>query len=258
MGKMRYTLYNGGNMVEIKGWRNGLLVQFSSEGIWEVLLSALETRLGEAKAKTFWKNAQTTLDLGNRMVSHDALSRLVDHLKEAYGIIPIAVVTTQAETKAAGEKLFLTVYDTLPTIQRATEEKNNPTATTASPANNIVNAPAIPTELVNNAHYLSGTIRSGQRLMHAGHLVICGDVNPGGEVLASGDILVMGKLRGMAHAGCYGDANARIIAGLLSPSQLRIADKIVRAPEEQGNKVATPTRAEVAQIKNGEIEVSPL
>jgi septum site-determining protein MinC len=237
-------------MVEIKGWRNGLLLQFSSEGIWEVLLSALETRLGEAKAKTFWKNAQTTLDLGNRVVSQDALSRLVDHLKEAYGIIPIAVVTTQAETKAAGEKLFLTVYDALPTIQRPVEEKNAQAITTASPAT--------PTELANNAHYISGTIRSGQRLMHAGNLVICGDVNAGAEILAAGDIIVMGNLRGMAHAGCYGDASARIVAGVLNPSQLRIADKIVRAPEEQGSKLVAPRRPEVAQIKNGEIEVSPL
>jgi septum site-determining protein MinC len=241
---------SGSNMVEIKGWRNGLLLQFSSEGIWEVLLSALETRLGEAKAKTFWKNAQTTLDLGNRVVSQDALSRLVDHLKEAYGIIPIAVVTTQIETKTAGEKLFLTVYDALPTIQRPVEEKNAQAITTASPAT--------PTELANNAHYISGTIRSGQRLMHAGNLVICGDVNAGAEILAAGDIIVMGNLRGMAHAGCYGDASARIVAGVLNPSQLRIADKIVRAPEEQGSKLVAPRRPEVAQIKNGEIEVSPL
>jgi septum site-determining protein MinC len=238
-------------MVEIKGWRNGLLLQFSSEGIWEVLLSALETRLGEAKAKTFWKNAQTTLDLGNRVVSLDALSRLIDHLKADYGIIPIAVVTTQAETKAAGEKLFLTVYDTLPTIQRPAEEKNAPQANTSA-------SPAAPMELANNAHYISGTIRSGQRLMHAGNLVICGDVNAGAEILAAGDIIVMGNLRGMAHAGCYGDMTAKIVAGVLNPSQLRIADKIVRAPEEQGSKLAQPRRPEVAQIKNGEIEVSPL
>jgi septum site-determining protein MinC len=244
-------------MVEIKGWRNGLLLQLSSEGIWEVLLSALETRLGEAKAKTFWKNAQTTLDLGNRVVSQENLSRLVDHLKEVYGIIPIAVVTTQAETKAAGEKLFLTVYDTLPTIQRPVEEKNT-TTTMSGAVTTSTAAAATATELINNAHYISGTIRSGQRLMHTGNLVVCGDVNAGAEILAGGDIVVMGNLRGMAHAGCYGDMNARIVAGVLNPSQLRIADKIVRAPEEQGSKLVAPRRPEVAQIKNGEIEVSPL
>jgi septum site-determining protein MinC len=238
-------------MVEIKGWRNGLLVQLSPEGDWEIVRSALDTRLGEAKARTFWKNAQTTLEVGGRVLSHESLSDLVDHLKGEYGIIPIAVVTTHPETKAAGERLFLTVYDALPTIQKPQDDK---TTTGVS----STQSPLSGGELENNAHYISGTIRSGQRLVHSGNLVICGDVNAGSEVLAGGDIVVMGNLRGMAHAGCYGNGKARIIAGVLRPPQIRIADKIARSPEDQGNKLAAPRRPEVAQIKDGEIEVSPL
>ena len=240
-------------MVEIKGWRNGLLVQFSADSSWDVLRSALETKLAEANIRTFWKNAQTTLVLGNRLVSGEDLSSLVDFLKQEYGIIPIAVVTTQSETKLAAEKLFLTVYDVLPTVQKAQDASVANAKTTERAASPLAGG-----ELENNAHYISGTIRSGQRLVHTGNLVICGDVNPGAEVLAGGDIVVMGNLRGMAHAGCYGNLQARIVARMLRSPQLRIADQIARSPEDQGDKMVAPPRPEVAQIKNGKIEVSPL
>ena len=99
-------------------------------------------------------------------------------------------------------------------------------------------------------------MRSGQRIEHDGHLVICGDVNPGSEVAAAGDIVVMGSLRGVAHAGCFGDETARIVALSLRPPQLRIATHIARAPEnEKGNKELRP---EVARIEDGEIHIFPL
>ena len=51
------------------------------------------------------------------------------------------------------------------------------------------------------------TLRSGQALHHAGHVTLIGDVNPGAEIIAGGDIVVWGKLRGIAHAGAMGVAS---------------------------------------------------
>jgi septum site-determining protein MinC len=114
-----------------------------------------------------------------------------------------------------------------------------------------------------NALYVPSTVRSGQRIVHEGHLVICGDVNAGAEVMASGDVLIFGTLRGLAHAGCLGDETARIVASSLRPPQLRIAAKIARAPEEaptSGKNISTVGKSgpEVARIVNGEIQVYPL
>lgn len=73
---------------------------------------------------------------------------------------------------------------------------------------------------------MSGMVRSGQVLHHQGNLLLLGDVNPGGTITCSGDIYILGALRGMAHAGVDGNQEAIIAASLLSPTQLRIADVI--------------------------------
>jgi septum site-determining protein MinC len=72
------------------------------------------------------------------------------------------------------------------------------------------------------------TIRSGAEIVHPGSVIIFGDVNAGGEVIAEGDILVWGKLKGKAHAGVKGNAQAVIMALHMEATQLRIADFIAR------------------------------
>jgi septum site-determining protein MinC len=77
-----------------------------------------------------------------------------------------------------------------------------------------------------------GTIRSGQVHKHDGNLLLLGDVNPGGSVVVTGDLYVMGALRGMAHAGSEGNERSVIVASHMYPAQLRIATVISRPPDE--------------------------
>ncbi|HZY45187.1 MAG TPA: septum site-determining protein MinC, partial [Anaerolineae bacterium] len=93
------------------------------------------------------------------------------------------------------------------------------------------------------------TLRSGQSLRHPGSIAVIGDVNPGAEILAGGDIVVWGRLRGVVHAGAMGDATAVVCALDLVPTQLRIADYISRSPEDK-RKRAIP---EVARVREGQI-----
>lgn len=83
----------------------------------------------------------------------------------------------------------------------------------------------------------SRIIRSGQVLEVKGDLLLLGDVNPGGEVRASGSIYVVGKLQGIAHAGIKGNKEAVIIASYMEPSQLRISNLISRPSDNE--KVGT-------------------
>jgi septum site-determining protein MinC len=78
---------------------------------------------------------------------------------------------------------------------------------------------------------VSRIIRSGQVLEVPGDLLLIGDVNPGGTVIAGGNIFIMGTLKGMAHAGCFGNDQAVITASSMKPSQLRISDCLNRAPD---------------------------
>ncbi|MFM9109765.1 MAG: septum site-determining protein MinC, partial [Prochlorococcaceae cyanobacterium] len=98
---------------------------------------------------------------------------------------------------------------------------------------------------------LRRTLRSGDQVDSKGSLLVLGDVNPGAQVSAVGHVLVWGRLRGVAHAGCDGDAGARIVALQLRPVQLRIAGAVARGPEG----VPPAGLAEQALLVDGEIRI---
>lgn len=106
-----------------------------------------------------------------------------------------------------------------------------------------------------NTLYHAATLRGGQMLHHGGNIVVVGDVNPGAEVIATGDILIFGRLGGVAHAGAGGNESARIYAVDLVPTQLRIATFI--AAEQDRQRVAR-VGPEVALARDGRIVILPL
>jgi septum site-determining protein MinC len=106
--------------------------------------------------------------------------------------------------------------------------------------------------------YLRQTLRSGQTVSHKGHLVIIGDVNPGAEVMAEGDVTVWGALRGVAHAGIGGNLDAEIRALRLQPIQIRIGHAIARSPDKRSVKFSrlASSGPETARIIDGKIKIA--
>jgi len=102
-----------------------------------------------------------------------------------------------------------------------------------------------------NAKVFFGTLRSGQRLETPFSLIVVGDVNPGADLVAGGDIIVFGGLRGTAHASAYDDdAYDRVIIALqMQPMQLRIGSVISRGSDERVKG------AEIARIDSRRIIV---
>lgn len=100
--------------------------------------------------------------------------------------------------------------------------------------------------------YLQTTIRSGAEIRHPGSVIIMGDLNPGSSVVADGDILVWGNLRGVVHAGARGNTQCQIMALRMEPTQIRIADVVAKAP----TKAPTEYYPEVAYIASGGIRIS--
>lgn len=105
--------------------------------------------------------------------------------------------------------------------------------------------------------YVEANLRSGQLIRYPGNVFVVGDVNPSAEIIAAGDIIIWGTLRGIVHAGADGDKEAKVIAMDLSAGQVRIADKVaafkeVRAKDKKkdGNKVP-----ELVKIENNDIIV---
>jgi septum site-determining protein MinC len=95
------------------------------------------------------------------------------------------------------------------------------------------------------------TLRSGQKIRSEGSVIIFGDVHESAEIIAGRDIIVLGKLQGIAHAGCYGDITSTVFALTLSPSQIRIADKISRSSE---NSITNPY-PEIAYVEGDNIYI---
>ncbi|RJE91425.1 septum site-determining protein MinC [Paenibacillus sp. 1011MAR3C5] len=104
-------------------------------------------------------------------------------------------------------------------------------------------------------HVITSIVRSGQTLEHDGNLLLIGDVNPGGTLLCTGDIYVLGALRGMAHAGVAGRTDVVIATSLMRPTQLRIADVVSRPPEEW---LTGDAAMEFAYLEEGQMQIDKL
>lgn len=101
---------------------------------------------------------------------------------------------------------------------------------------------------ISETKFIQNSIRSGQREEYPGSLVICGDVNAGAEVVAGGNIMVIGALRGVAHAGANGNTMAMISANYIDVTQVRIAN-LVREVYEKTEKCP------ICKIENNEIVI---
>lgn len=102
---------------------------------------------------------------------------------------------------------------------------------------------------------MSGMVRSGQILHHDGQLLLLGDVNPGGSITCTGDIYILGALRGMAHAGVEGNNESIIAASHFAPTQLRISEIISRPPDEWETR---ETSMEFAYLQEGIMKIDKM
>ena len=227
-------------MITIKGIRQGLLVTLG-EGDWGAGLAGLEARLGSSPA--FFRGGRVALDVGTRELSRAEIQEA--HLLLARHQVELwAVVSTNPATESAARELGLVIDLGLahPRMPQVVPEEG------AAPEEGGEGEEPASEGLV-----VRRTLRSGQSLRHPGHVVVIGYFNPGAEVVAGGDIVVWGRVRGLVHAGALGDEGAMICALDLAPTQLRIAGIIARSPEEKRRK----PEPEVAQVRDGQIVALP-
>lgn len=226
--------------VAIKGVRQGILLVLPEEAEWEAVCGQLDAKLVAAQGLIAGSKAQ--VDVGDRPVSQEQLGKLTEHLRVRFALECAALIATHHTARSAAEALGLAMVATSPAPA--------PTPPPAPPS------PPAPVTPPNNALYMRQTIRSGQSVRHDGTIVICGDVNPGAEVIATGDIIVFGTLRGVAHAGAAGSEDSQIMAINLRPTQIRIAGYIARSPDTAAPPLSK--YPEVARVNDSEIHIIPL
>lgn len=216
--------------VQIKGVRDGLLVTLG-EGEWGELQSALLAHIQEKAA--FFQGAKVALEVGNQILHAAELGALRDRLSEL-GISLWAVISNSPTTEQTAQVLGLATRIFTPRPER-----------TIKPASavHLDGDPAI---------FVQRTLRSGMRVTFQGNVVVLGDINPGAEVVASGSVVVWGRLRGMVHAGAEGNESAVVCALDLHPMQLRIASVVSVTPDRKGKILP-----EIARVVNGQVVADP-
>ncbi|MCF8563556.1 septation ring formation regulator EzrA [Alicyclobacillus tolerans] len=200
--------------VAVKGIKDGLLFLLDEQCEFDVLLSHLEELLnGETAAVFDGPQIGVAIDYGDRTLAAEEYRMLLN--------------------------LFLTKPNFV-----IREWGRHTTAYRSILANR---------EKQSQQSIYKGHVRNGQTLYFDGDVVIIGDVHPGAEVSATGDIYVFGRLRGIAHAGVSGNPSAIIAASDFAPMQLRIAGRIGRPPEQNGR--AMQTFMEFAYLQHGTMAV---
>lgn len=81
--------------------------------------------------------------------------------------------------------------------------------------------------------FYKGTLRSGQQLESQTSMIVLGDVNPGAKVIAKGNIVILGALKGIAYAGADGDDRCFVAALEMDPVQIKIGDHIGRSADKK-------------------------
>jgi septum site-determining protein MinC len=243
--------------IAIKGTRNGLLLTLEPETPFGELLSALAQRLAEAPS--FFRGASLAVDTSRRTLQVSERTQL-ETLLASYQVSVTSLEQAQVRSLAQTQMTFQTI--TLSQAQSTSvaeelETKPETVPPISSPLHNstpvvtTTEQPQRDARESSNTLFLRRTVRSGQAIHHPSNVVVLGDVNPGAEIVAGGDILVWGALRGMVHAGYPDNEQALVCALQLAPVQLRIAHLLSRPPE--GFEVQP--RPEVATIRHGQIVV---
>jgi septum site-determining protein MinC len=196
---------------ELKGSALTLMVLFLREGDAEIISSHLTRKFSQTPG--FFRNAPLVLDLG---ALHES-AEIVDFPKiistmRSLSFVPVAVrggsETQQNAAIAAG-------LGVLPEARAARGDSpaSPPISRTTSDSENL----QAPLKLITQP------VRSGQRIVAGGDLVVLGPVSAGSELVAEGNIHVYGPLRGRALAGARGDTGARIFCLQFAPELVAVA-----------------------------------
>jgi len=209
------------NSVIIKGLNNGIIVVLDPNIEFELLKEKVSKKFKDSSK--FLGNAQVALSFEGRKLSDEEQLELLQIISEQSELKIICLVTDNPEKEALFKKA----------IEQASVEHSK-----------------------TNGQFYKGNLRSGQSLECDTSIVIIGDVNPGASVVSSGNIIVLGALRGTVYAGSNGNTKAFVLALEMSPVQIRIADTIARAPDNPDK--TSVKEAKIAFLELDNIYIEPV
>lgn len=209
------------NSVIIKGNKYGIVVVLSPDEPFEELKQLIADKFKESSK--FFENAKMAISFEGRKLTTEEQREILDIISENADMHIVCIMDNDAELQDKFHK----------TLDQKLLELSN-----------------------NTGQFYKGILRSGASLEFETSVIIIGDVNHGARVVSKGNIIVLGALKGTAFAGATGNTNSFVVALDMSPTQIRIADTIARAPDKPVKEEVK--EAKIAFLEDGNIYIEPL
>lgn len=221
--------------VEFKGKLNGLYLNLDPNESFDAIMAHL-TQLLTDRA-TFYQGSRI-LGIKGQSLNYKQKAAIESLIGDTFGIEVESLETPLETEKKVTQPKEEAPIETQPQVQAEVAPYTPPLENETRQS---------------DTHFFFGTMRSGKSIHYPGHVVVIGDVNPGAEIVAEGNIIVMGRVLGFIHAGSAGNDQAVIIGSLLKPTQIRIA-KYISVPPSDDETIHT-TVPERAIVSNGVIKI---
>lgn len=244
------------DIITLKGTGDGVKIYLSEDANFQELLDALQEKL-RAWRKFFGTGHCNLYFIGRNLTKSDTLrleaivrallpeSNILYGEKKNMGSTINLPTELIAELEGKNEK---EPEKEVKPVEEKTEEIKE--------AKDIREFTAIQEVVTNNfksnrARLYEGRVRANRVVESDGHLILVGDVEEGGTLIANGNVIVLGTIEGSVQAGCMGNRNAYIIAMNLNPTDLRIAHANKKYEKEEQN--LTGILPKKASLINNEI-----
>jgi len=211
------------NSVVIKGNKNGIVVVLDEKIEFNELKKCLIEKF--TSASKFFENANMAISFEGRKLSDIEEREILDVIEKETDINIVCVV----DNDELRQQIFKNAVDT-----------------------------KIAEESAHSGQFYKGTLRSGQVLESESSIIILGDVNPGGKVIAKGNVVVLGSLKGNIFAGAGGDEDAFVVAIEMDPMQIRIGSVIARCSDSTTKSKLKKSEAKIAYVEEGNIYIEKL
>ena len=211
------------NSVVIKGNKYGIIVVFDKEIPIDELKAAVKDKFSESAS--FWGENSMGVSFEGRELNDAQKFELIEIIQENSQIKVVCIIDNDEKT----EEIFKLA------IENHMEQ-----------------------EASHNGQFYRGTLRSGQVLESEYSLVILGDVNPGAKEISTGNVIVLGSLKGTVYAGITGDSSSFVVALEMAPMQIRLGDVFARSSDGAGRKKKIKPETKIAFVENENIYIEPL
>ena len=218
------------NSVSIKGNKYGIVVFVKEDASFDDVKNEISEKMKESSK--FFGKASSAISFEGKHLTNEEQQTIIDIISECSEMNIVCIIDDENEEK----------------FKKAVEKSNQPVAS------------EMPQEAyaagITGGQFYRGTLRSGQVLECDSSVVILGDVNPGSKIISTGNVVVLGSLKGTVYAGLTGDPGAFVVALDMHPVQIRIGDTIARCSDKQKKNAKLETK--IAYVDDGNIYIEPL